>query len=533
MDNKLEDETGAGSGNNQPLILALDSGTQSIRALVFDLQGQLHAKSKVELQAYVSPQPGWAEQDVDYYWHNLCQALQQLWPMIGDDKRRIAGMALTTQRATVVNLDAEGNALRPAISWLDQRRCNSLPAIGYGWDGLLKILGQGALVKHFRSQAESNWLREVQPEIWGQTDKFLLLSGFLHYRLCGEYRDCVAAQVGYIPFDYRRQHWASRWDWKWPATGIALKQLPQLVPAASQLGVISELAATQTGLPAGLPIIAAGADKACEILGSGCLSPDIGAVSYGTTATINTTSQKYIEAVSRLPAYPSSVPGSYCTEVQVFRGFWMVNWFKQQFGLPELLQSGRDGTPPELLFDQLIADIPPGSMGLMLQPYWTPGVKFPGPEAKGAIIGFGDIHTRGHIYRAILEGLAYSLREGAELIEKRTGQVIKVLRVSGGGSQSDAMLQITADVFGLRAERPHTYETSGLGAAIDAAVGLGFYPDFPSAVQQMVHRGDAFEPNPESHGLYQQLYRQVYQKMYPRLSPLYRVIRDITGYPPT
>ncbi len=526
----LAREIAANTGD-KPLILAIDSGTQSIRALVFDLQGQLLAKSKIELQPYVSPRPGWAEQDVDYYWHNLCQACQQLWPILGDDKRRIAGMALTTQRATVVNLDAGGNALRPAISWLDQRRCSKLPPIGYGWDGLLKALGQASLVHHFRSQAESNWLRQQQPDLWRQTDRFLLLSGFLHYRLCGQYRDCVAAQVGYIPFDYKRQRWASRWNWKWPATGIARRQLPQLVPAASRLGEVSVPAAQQTGLPAGLPIIAAGADKACEILGSGCLTPEVGALSYGTTATINTTSDKYIEPVPRLPAYPSAVTGSYCTEVQVFRGFWMVNWFKQQFGLPELLQSGRDGTAAEVLFDELIADIPAGSMGLVLQPYWTPGVKLPGPEAKGAMIGFGDIHTRGHIYRAILEGLAYALREGAELIEKRSGQAIKLLRVSGGGSQSDAMLQITADVFGLRAERPHTYETSGLGAAIDAAVGLGYYPDFASAVGEMVHRGRSFEPDPEAHRLYQQLYRQVYQRMYGRLSPLYQAIRAITGYP--
>ncbi|UUZ53606.1 hypothetical protein LP419_33585 [Massilia sp. H-1] len=117
-------------------------------------------------------------------------------------------------------------------------------------------------------------------------------------------------------------------------------------------------------------------------------------------------------------------------------------------------------------------------MGLMLQPYWTPGIKVPGPEAKGAIIGFGDVHTRAHVYRAILEGLAYALREGKERIEKRSGVAITELRVSGGGSQSDAAMQLTADIFGLPTARPHIYETSGLGAAIDAAVGLGLYPDF-------------------------------------------------------
>ena len=118
-------------------------------------------------------------------------------------------------------------------------------------------------------------------------------------------------------------------------------------------------------------------------------------------------------------------------------------------------------------------------MGLMLQPYWSPGVGIPGPEAKGAVIGFGDVHTRAHLYRAILEGLAYALREGKERSERRSGKAITELRVAGGGSQSDAAMQITADIFGLPASRPHLYETSGLGAAIDAAVGLGCTPTSP------------------------------------------------------
>ena len=148
----------------------------------------------------------------------------------------------------------------------------------------------------------------------------------------------------------------------------------------------------------------------------------------------------------------------------------MVNWFKEQFGHHEQRQSAESGIAPEVLFDELVASAPPGSMGLMLQPYWSPGIREPGLEAKGSIIGFGDVHTRAHVYRAILEGLAYALREGKERIEKRSGVPITELRISGGGSQSDAAMQLTADIFGLPTSRPHIYETSALGAAIDAAV---------------------------------------------------------------
>ncbi len=513
------------------LILSIDSGTQSVRALLFDTSGNMVARTQVDLDPLSSPEPGWAEQDVETSWNRLCEACQQLWTEVGDLRERIAGMAVTSQRGTVVNLDDQGQPLRPAISWLDQRRSRQLEPIGGGWDWIFKLIRQEALISFFRHQAESNWLRSEQPEIWKRTHKYLLLSGYLHYRLCGKYVDSVACTVGYVPFDYKKQCWSSGWNWKWRATGIRSEQLPKLIPAGTQLGRVNAAAASESGLPEGLPIIAAAADKACEVIGSGCIRPDQGAISYGTTATINTTSSKYVEAIPFLPAYPSAVTGSYCTEVQVFRGFWMVNWFKQQFGHPETTESEQTGEAPEFLFDRMIADVPPGSMGLVLQPYWTPGIRLPGPEAKGSIIGFGDVHGREHFYRAMLEGLAYGLREGAEQIEKRSGVGIKSLRVSGGGSQSDRMMQITADVFGLPAERPHTCETAGLGAAMDVAVGLGLYTDFGDAIERMSHAGDRFEPDPAAHRIYNQLYAQVYRRMYDRLAPLFKSVQQITGYP--
>jgi sugar (pentulose or hexulose) kinase len=181
------------------------------------------------------------------------------------------------------------------------------------------------------------------------------------------------------------------------------------------------------------------------------------------------------------------------------------------------------------LFDDLVNTVPPGSQGLILQPFWSPGLRRPGPEARGAIIGFADVHTRAHIYRAILEGLAYALREGAERTSKRSGVPITSLRVAGGGSQSDAAMQITADIFGLPTSRPHVYEASGLGAAMDVAVGLRLHPNFETAVVEMTHLGRTFEPNPRTQHIYNELYEKIYLRMYDRLKPFYREIREITG----
>jgi len=305
--------------------------------------------------------------------------------------------------------------------------------------------------------------------------------------------------------------------------------LPELVPPAAEIGRITPRAAGETGLPAGLPVIAAAADKACEVIGAGCLEPHIGCLSYGTTATINTTHRRYIEAIPLIPPYPAAVPGAYSLEIMIYRGYWMVSWFKREFAHNEEKLARERGLDPEVLFDDLVRQVPPGSMGLILQPYWSPGVKIPGPEAKGAVIGFADVHDRAHLYRAILEGLAYALREGKERSEKRSGVPITELRVAGGGSQSDAALQLTADIFGIPAVRPHLYETSGLGAAIDAAVGLKLHPDFTAAIAAMTRLGRVFEPHPDHREIYEQLYNRVYLQMYRRLKPLYEEIRKITG----
>jgi sugar (pentulose or hexulose) kinase len=221
------------------------------------------------------------------------------------------------------------------------------------------------------------------------------------------------------------------------------------------------------------------------------------------------------------------VPHSYNLELQIYRGYWMVSWFKAEFGLREMGLAAERGQEPEALFDELVRSVPPGSQGLVLQPYWSPGLRHPGPEARGAIIGFSDAHTRAHIYRAILEGLAYALLEGKQRTEKRSGIQIDQVRVAGGGSQSSAAMQLTADVFGQPVSRPHLYEASGLGAAINAAVGAGLHPDYSTAISAMTHLGDTFEPDMATHAVYKELFEGVYLKMYKHLQPFYKAMQKI------
>jgi sugar (pentulose or hexulose) kinase len=511
-------------------VLAIDCGTQSVRGLLFDDAGRLVAKRKVESEPYFSVMPGYAEHRAEDYWRDTCLALQGLKTDAPDAWQRVAAVAVTTQRDTVVPLDATGTPLRPAFVWLDQRmaRCEKpMPFV----DRLqFKITGMTKAVEINRRQGKDNWMAENEPDLWARTSKWLLLSGYLCYKLMGRYVDSVASQIGHIPLDYRTRNWPSSDNsWRWHMGSARRDQMPELVDAGEQMGVIGPDAARETGIPDGTPLIAAGSDKGCETLGVGCVDLSSVSLSFGTTATAQTTSTRYFEPIMFMPPYPASVKGNFNPEVAVFRGYWMVSWFKKEFAGHEALEAERRGVPPEVVLDEHLEDIPPGSQGLMLQPYWGPGLKM--PEAKGSMIGFGDVHTRTHIYRAIIEGIGYALLEGVERIEHKSGQRVTRIMVSGGGSQSNAICQITADLFDRPVVRSETYETSGLGAAINGFVGLGVYATHQQAAERMVHWNATFLPRPEAARIYHDLYMHVYKRIYPALQPLYRQIQRITGYP--
>jgi sugar (pentulose or hexulose) kinase len=519
------------SDNTDPLILAVDNGTQSIRALLFDARGELVGRHKIEIEPWFSDAPGWAEQDPELFWNEIGRACRALWNE-GHDPSRVAAVAVTTQRGTQICLDADGRPLRPAILWTDRRRVDidELPKMPLHWRLLIGLSGRGRALRNMRENAECHWLAVNEPETWKKTAAFVGLSGFINHRLTGRLADSVGSQVGYIPFDYRGRRWAGPKSWRWPALSIRREQLPELVKPGEQLGELTKPAAEHLGLAAGVPVMAAGADKACDLVGAGVTDRHAACISFGTRSTVSVHSARYFEAKPPMPAFPAARHGYFMVESAVPRGFWMVSWFKDQFGLEERQRAEAAGVTAESLLDELVADVPPGSLGLMLQPYWGNDIDS-GPEAKGSIIGFGDVHTRAHLYRALLEGVAYELRHGAERIERRSSRRLQVLRACGGGARSDTVMQITADIFDCPVERPHTVETSGLGAAVLAAYGLGWYPSVRVATNEMTRVGHRIEPDKDNHAVYEKLYRRVYQRLYKRLAPLYRDIREITGYP--
>ena len=512
------------------LIVAIDCGTQSARALLFDDTGCLLAKEKVEFTPYFSDAPGWAEQDPEVYYNSICQACQRMAESVPQLWKRVNGVVLTTQRDTCVVIDDQRKVLRPAIVWLDQRMASNPPPFPAHLKAGFAAVGMLPTATLTQKKCKGQWIRENQPDIWAKVDKFLLLSGWLNMRLTGRIADSIANQIGHIPFNYKRKSWpTSRFDYRWYMTGMNPRLLPELVEPADLIGNVTAEASCDTGIPEGTPVYAGGSDKGCETLGTGCMEPSCACISLGTTATLQITTDRYVEPIKFMPPYPAVIPGHYNPEVEIFRGYWMISWFKQEFGMREMVLARERGVSPESLLNELLDETPPGSMGLLLQPYWGPGLKM--PEARGAIIGFGDFHTRAHVYRAIIEGIAYALLDSAQRVERTSRVAIDRIMLSGGGSQADSICQITADIFNRTVLRGETNEGSGLGAAIVGFVGSGRYRSFDEAISSMVRYEATFEPNPSHAATYRELYTRVYKKMYSRLKPLYSQMREITGYP--
>ena len=502
------------------LILAIDFGTQSVRALAYKQSGECFAKHQLPIDQYQHPEPGWTEHDVEGFWTLLASSCQGLWVQ-GVDPSEIAAVVVTTQRATVINLDERGRPLRPAIIWTDQRRSPPRGRLPWIWRALFALLRIRPIVENLEAEAEANWLERHQPELLAKTAHFLLLSGYLNYRLTGEFKDSAGSQVGYVPFDFKKQDWCADSDWKWHSMAIKRYMLPALAAVGEPLGAITANAAEVTGIPEGVPVIAGAADKACEVLGVGALEAGVASVSCGTTATINTTRSHYVEVVPFMPAYPAALPEHFNTEIQVFRGFWMVSWFLEQFGHAEQRYSLERGVSAETVLDELLAQTEPGAEGLVLQPFWNPVLGETGPEGRGSIIGFKDFHTRAHVYRALIEGLAFALRSGKERIERRTKTPISCIRLSGGGAQSDQVAQIVADVLNLPVERFDDCEASGRGAAMVGAAAVGWYSSIAAAGEAMAGETHRTTPNPDVTERYQALYKGQYRPLYGKLKSLF------------
>lgn len=507
----------------EPLALTFDLGTQSLRAVLVDPQGSIisYVQKKFE-RAYVSPLPGQAEQDAVLYWQRIVSASRELKEKSGEAWDRVVTVSLTTVRDSILLIDKEGEPIRPVILWLDKRETD-LPPLPWKNRAMFGLVGMTKAVELTRKISAVNYLRHCEPENFARADKVIFLSTYLNCKLCGRVVDSTASVIGHLPYDNKNRRWLTPRDPNFVIFPVEEEKLADLVEPGEVMGTITKACALETGIKEGLPIIATGSDKACETIGLSCTTPEKAAVSFGTTATASYTIDRYIEPQRFFPSYASPICGHYHPEIQIYRGYWLISWFKKEFAEKEVKEAIKLGVSAEDLLNKRLIEIPPGSNGLVFQPYFTPN--FSMPSARGAVIGFSERTTRIHLYRAIIEGINFALMDGIFALEKRMQRKTAGIYVAGGGSRSREICQITADMFGLPLYRAQTHETGVIGSSAIAFQGVGVYETLEDAIAKMVHIKDIFTPNTEHHAVYLRLYKEVFSKIFKKLKPLYETAK--------
>ena len=508
------------------LFAVLDGGTQNVKAFLIDANGFVRAKKIYPAVPYTSSEVDFAEQDAESYLALAKKAMREVVKGVPQDA--LYGVAITTHRSTLIPVDKNGVPVRPAITWLDERKTEGLKLPG-GLTGLvIKLLGQGYTLKEYQRRSKFNWMRVNEPENYEKTHRFLTTSSYIFHALTGEFKDSYSMIVGLFPIDLKGLRWHPN-PVIYDIFGVEKEKLPALVSPGEVAGRVSKAGAAAFGLKEGLPVLIGAGDKQSELLAAGGINSDILEISYGTAAVAEMLTDRFVEHAKRyFFTWGSAIPNKWVLEAFVGRGYWMLSWFSREFARHEVEEAKRRGIAAEDLLNKELLSVPPGSDGLMLQPYWAPFAF--DPSSKGAIIGFSGIHTRAHVYRAIIEGIAFELRRVLEIITQYSGLRPKEIRIGGGGSRCNEILRITSDVFNLPVRRMHTEFLSALGAAIDLSVALKVHQDFETAVRKMSHPKEVFYPREKSVRTYDALYEEVYKSVYPSLKNLYHKIDEIIKF---
>ena len=503
--------------------LAIDSGSQGVRGCLIDAEGHVAATAIQTYHDYYSSSFGFVEAPPDMFWNNMVDVIRKLKKSHDDAFSNIIGISVSCQRDTTTFIDRKGKPLRDFISWMDRRTLKQAPAFDEPWSTAFRIAGKKDYVENFARTSHCNWLKANEPDNYDKAAYLIFLSTYLISKLTGHIIDSTADIAGHLPFNYKKKVWAGRHSVIGQVLRVDRQMLCPLAPPCTILGTISKEAAKETGLSQTIPVIGSGSDKSCETIGVGCVRDDIASISLGTQATVQTTTKKYIELIPFYPSLPSVEADAYHPEYTLYSGFWMVNWFIDNFMSEEKRQCVVTNTSIYDLLEEKLKAVPAGANGLLIQPFW--GQDNFKENALGSMIGFTESHHKYHIYRAIIEGIGYALREGMEKIEKKTRKKIKTAALSGGGTNSPAVCQILADILGIEVYLTDSVDNTCLGAAMAVFKGLGVYPDLSEAGKKMIAVSHVYNPIPKNRDLYQDIYQHIYLKAYDRYTPLFKRLK--------
>jgi xylulokinase len=493
-------------------LLGIDVGTGGTRVLLLDELGRVLSSASAEHAPMSSPRIGWAEQEPHDWWRAACRAIPECLQQGQTSAREIDAIGLTGQMHGLVLLDGAGEVLRPAIIWCDQRTQKQCEEITQrvGARRLIELTANPALTGF--TLPKIWWVQEHEPEVWERVQSVLLPKDYLRFRLTGAKATDTADASGTLLLNVQARRWSAE---MLDVSRLRESLLPNVFESQEITGTVSEEGARATGLRLGIPVVAGAGDQAAGALGMGIARPGAVSVTIGTSGVVfAATAEPLIDPLGRIHTFCHALPGRWHV-MGVTQGAGLsLRWFRDQFAA---------GTaPPGEGYGGLTreaAATPPGSDGLLWAPYLM-GERTPhlDPNARGALVGITAQHTRAHIVRAILEGVAFSMRDSLAIFAE-LGVPVESIRLGGGGARSELWRQIQADVYGRAVAMIAAEEGAAYGAALLAGVGIGVWRDVETACDTAVRVAYAVQPRANISALMNRQYLE-YQKLYPVLKQI-------------
>lgn len=494
-------------------FLGIDSSTTATKAVLIDEAGVIVSIGRSTYD-FDTPRPLWSEQDPGLWWTATKEAVVAALAEAGVSGTSVAGIGLTGQMHGLVLLDESGDVLRPAILWNDQRtqqQCDEMRDV-VGKDELIRITGNDALTGF--TAPKILWVKQNEPDVFHTTAHVLLPKDYVRYELTGEYGVDRAGGSGTILFDLAARDWSDSLVEK---LGFPRSWFPDTYEGTETTGFVSDAAAAATGLAAGIPVFGGGGDQAANGVGVGAVVPGVVAVSVGTSGVVFAPMDRpAVERDGRLHAFCHAVPGMWHLMGVMLSAAGSLEWFRRAV-VPERSFAEIDGAA---------AEVPACANGLQFLPYLT-GERTPHPDplARGAFVGLTVRHDVRHMARAVLEGVAFGLRDSLELV--RSAAPVAEVRASGGGAASRLWLQIIADVMDLPVRVVGTPEAAAHGAALLAATGIGAFGSVGEATDTAVAVGEPVVPSPDA-ATYAGAYA-AYRDLYPALRGSFLKLSDLDG----
>jgi xylulokinase len=496
-------------------VSGIDVGTTGVKVIIFDLDGNKVSSAYREYPC-TFPKSGWVEQDGEMTWEMTCEASKEAIEKAGIEPEKIVSIGLSTQRCTFTPVDENGMALRSAISWQDSRsfeECNSITE-KIGAEKYYDITGLP--IAPVWTVSKIMWIKKHQPELYEKTYKFALDQERILMKLGAEdyFEDWSNGSLQGL-MDIKTFEWSQELI---DTLEIDAEKLPKLVPSGDVIGKVSQQAAKLTGYAEGTLLVSGGGDQQCAGIGAGAVKKGVIEVTVGTAAvTLAYMDQPLYDDSMRLPCSAHAVAGKWETEGLQNAAGSSLKWYRNEFAIPEVALAKETGKDPYDYINEQVAEIKPGSNGLICIPYFASSAA-PNwdPFARGTFIGLTLGHERPALARAIMEGVTFETREIIEQMITNGVQIDQIV-ISGGASKSPVWNQIQADIFGKPCSILAIEEATSLGAAILAAKGAGLYPTINDAVEKMVQIIAKCEPNMENHEIYTE-YFNVYKDAYQALA---------------